>query len=1047
MRKTLLLLLLFCASSMMVVAQRTVSGKVVDESGEALLGVTVLVQGTSTGVTTDIDGNYRISVQDGSVLVFSYVGFETVELTVGNRTTIDITMSGVTELQEVVVTGSAVGKSKETLSFAVGSIDEKLITEVPTTNLGAGLQGKVAGLRVTSVGGQPGSGVSFQARGANSLTTGQNPLIIVDGAFLNGGTLADINPEDIEKIEVLKGSAGASLYGSQAANGVIQIFTKRGSKLSEGETVVTYRGEYGVSELANGFFPVATTHPFQLDGSGNFIFDATGSRVLEDDQIADNPWPNFQNYQDQIFRNGEFNSNYVSVQGRSSTTNFMLSAQRVNDEGVIETIEGYTRNSFKLNVDHRLSDKMDVNTSFGYSNSTQDRLPENGTNALINNILFYPPFYDLSSPNEEDGSLYDWDIDSLGSTIRNPLYTLNNRETTQERNRVIGTIRANYDVNDWLSLNGSASVDRSVNEFEEFINKGYLSDDIRQGVQFDPSDPSQGPGGGIEKSTNVRQSVISRLNAIITRTFNDFDVALRLSYLYEDLTTDFNSVRGDDLAVSGIRSLDNITDVSTLRIQSFAEQVVANSFFAIADVDYQKKYIFSGLVRREGSSLFGPDERWATYYRASAAYRISEDFTIPGFQELKARISYGTAGIRPSFQQRFETFALRNGTASPATFGNDLLRPARSGELEVGLDARFLDRFSLEFNYAKTTTEDQILRINLPGAAGFSAQWRNAGTVEATTYEVALGAEILNTNGFQWNVSFNFDRSRQKITQLDVPPYLTGPGNQQSTIFRIEEGVAFGAMYGQVFATSVDQIQSMADAQVVDPNTGSVYDASGFEINEFGYVVSSAARGTVNEVPIKLIDPTGAPIVQKIGDINPDFRVGIVNNFSWKNVSLYTLFDWKQGGDIYNQSRTWLFRDQIHEDVGNFNLPVSFWNGLYNVNVPNNSAVEDGSFFMLRELGLSYTFTSSQLSGIFGDLMRSVKIGFVGRNLFTITDYTGYHPDITSAPENENQLTNRLQDGVGSNANNPGGDPNVFYFDSFSYPRTKSYSASIQITF
>ncbi|MDN5203162.1 SusC/RagA family TonB-linked outer membrane protein [Fulvivirgaceae bacterium BMA10] len=1039
MKKTLLVLLLvFMAMpfSALLAQTRSVTGTVTSsEDGSGIPGVNVLIQGTTTGVTTDIDGNYKINVPSGdATLLFSYIGFLTQEIAVNSQSVINVELvPDVTRLEEIVVTGSAVGQSQKTVSFSVGKIDEKLIKEVPAPNLGAGLQGKIAGLRVVSGGGQPGSGVAFQARAANSLTAGQNPLVIVDGVFLNGTTLSDINPEDIERIEVLKGSAGASLYGSQAANGVVQIFTKRGAGIDEGKTRVIYRGEYGVSQLATDRFPTATTHHYQVDGSGNFVFDGSGSRVIDDDQLADNPWPNFQDYQDLLFRDGYFGSHYVAVSGRSKTTNFLLSGQRFDQTGVIDGVDGYERNSFRLNVDHRLSDKVDVQVSSMYSTSTQDRLPANGTTALINNIVFFPPFYDLSTPNEEDGSLYDWDIDSLGSTIRNPLYTLHNRETTVDRTRLITNFKVNYDATDWLSFNASAALDRSTNKFEEFIRKGFLSDDLRAGVQFDPTNQANGPGGGLERSTRINNSFIGRVNAIVQKSFGEFNSAIRLSYLYEDLTIDFNSARGDDLAVSGIRSLDNITQ--NFRLQSHAEEIIANSFFAIADIDYQKKYIFSGLIRREGSSLFGPDERWATYFRASGAYRLTEDFDIPGFQELKVRASYGTAGIRPTFEQRFETFTLQNGSFSPGTLGNTFLTPARSGELELGLNAFFLNRFDLEFNYAKTKTEDQVLRVPLSGAAGFSAQWRNAGTIEANTFELSLNTTILDQGDFKWNLLINWDRTTQEITQLDVPAYNTGPGNQQSTIFRIEEGVSFGAMRGQVFATNLDQIRAME----LDP--------SEYTINAVGFVVRNDEIGTTSEAPVKLVDAAGNPVVDIIGDINPDFRMGFANNFSWKNISLYALFDWKKGGDIYNQTRQWLFRDLIHEDVGKYPIATNFWNNLYNVNVPNNAFVEDGTFFMLRELGVSYEFKKEQLSKIFGNAIQGIRLGFVGRNLFTVTDYSGFHPDITSVPRDENQLTDRVQDGVGSDANTPNGDPNLFYFDSFVYPQTKTFTGSIQITF
>lgn len=1011
---------------------RSVSGRVTsaDDSG-GLPGVNVLIKGTTSGSVTDIEGNYKLNVTGGDViLVYSFVGFETRELAVGNRTTIDVVMrADISQLEEIVVTGTAAGQSAKTVSFAVGKIDQKLLNEVPPANLGSGLQGKVSGLRVVTGGGQPGSGVAFQLRAANSLTAGQNPLIIVDGAFLNGSNLSDINPEDIARVEVLKGSAAASLYGSQAANGVIQIFTKRGRGLSEGETRVIYRGEFGVSDLANDKFPTANTHHFKLNSDGTFLIQGS-SFVVDDDGLQDNPYPNFQDYQEQTFRNGNFFTNYLAVQGRSATTNFMVSAQRLDNQGVFNFVDGYERNSFRVNVDHRISDKLDVEISSMYSTSTSNELPANGTSALINNILFILPIYDLNTPNEEDGSLYDWDIDSTSAGIRNPFYTVNNRDIAVDRTRLIGNIKANYDFNDWLSINGSVAVDRSTNNFEEFFIKGFLSDDQRAGVQKSATNP----GGGIERSTRINNSLVARLNAVSQRRFGDFNTAFRLGFLYEDLNSDFNSARGDGLAVTGIRSLDNAT--LNLRLQSEAQEIVANSLFGIADINYKQKYLFSGLFRREGSSLFGPDERWASYYRLSGGYRISEDVAIGGIQELKVRASIGTAGIRPTFEQRFETFTLQSGSATPGTLGNTFLKPASSQEIELGINVSFLDRFDFEFNYVDTRTEDQILRVPLSAAAGFSAQWRNAGIIDATTYEASLNTQIINKGDIRWNLLINFDRTRQTIAGLSVPAYNTGPGNQQSRIFRIEQGGSFGAMHGQVFATSLSQL---AGQEGVNP--------SDYTINAAGYVVRQDQIGTLLEAPYKMLKPDGTPLVEEIGDINADFRMGFANTFRWKNISLYTLFDWKQGGDIYNQTRQWLHRDNRHNEGAQYPIAIGFWNQLYNVNIGNSAFVEDGSFLMLRELSVGYQFQKEQLSGVFGGLLQSVKIGFVGRNLFTFTDYTGFHPDITTTPRDENQLTNRNQDGVGSDVNTPNGDPNIFFFDTFTYPQTKTYAATLQVTF
>ncbi|MCZ6520615.1 MAG: TonB-dependent receptor plug domain-containing protein, partial [Bacteroidetes bacterium] len=321
---SLLLGLIFLAGQVWA-QDRVVTGTVTDDEGATLPGVTVVLKGTSTGTVTDIDGIYKVSVPgNDAILVFSFVGFTTQEVTVGAQSNMDIgLLTDVSQLEEIVVTGSAVGKSRKTLSFAVGVIDETAMTRVPAPNLSSGLQGKVAGLRVNGIGGQPGTGAFFQIRSATSISNGQRPLVIVDGVFMNGSTLADINAEDVERVEVLKGSAGASLYGSQAANGVIQIFTRRGKGLDVGDTKITYRGEWGFSKEANrydinNFTNRTVLNPGDVGHDPNDPNPQFSNRTLG---VATTEIPNLQDYQEKwLFRKGFFQTNYIAVQGRAAQT-------------------------------------------------------------------------------------------------------------------------------------------------------------------------------------------------------------------------------------------------------------------------------------------------------------------------------------------------------------------------------------------------------------------------------------------------------------------------------------------------------------------------------------------------------------------------------------------------------------------------------------------------------------------------------------------------------------------------------------------------------
>lgn len=1035
--------------------QLTVRGTVVaGNTQEPLEGVDVAIKGSGKGTLTDGGGRYEINVPsladmffsrnvEAPTLVFSRSGFQTLEVDVEKGLLMDIVLEAdLDQSDELVYTGTAGGQIKENLCFSVGSLKDELIEATPAPSLGLGLQGKIPGLRVNQVSGQPGQGTFFQLRSANSIANGQQPLLILDGIYLNGSTLADINTEDIDRVEVLKGSAAASLYGSRAANGVIQIFTKNGKWLEVGDTKVTYRGEVGFTNESNQYDLSTFTNR-------EIVNPAAPQPILGNpnpDGINDTELPNLQDYQDQfLFRKGLYHSNYLAIQGKTERTSFLTSIQRLRDEGIIQSFDGFTRNAFRVNIDHQISNKFDVEVNSMFSSSNLDLLDptSNGPGSYIATTLFLTPIFDLDVPNEEDGTAYDWDIDNTGNGITNPLYERANSRQTVDRTRLLGSFQANYKPKNWLTLSYFTGLDRSTNAFEHFVEKGYLSTNspglfgnlVSASVQ-------NSNGGGIHLSNRTSSSLISRLDVVARRKFGGFNGTFRSSLLYEDIMSQYTEGIGENLAVKGIASLDNAQ--SNVFTASEKEEITANSGFLIADIDYKQKLLFSGLVRREGSSLFGPEERWSNYYRVSAGYRLTEDVKIKGFQELKFRASTGTAGVRPNFEQRFETYQLINGTVTKNTLGNKFLRPALSTEVEVGVDATFLKAFQLEFNYVKVKTEDQILLVPLSGAAGFVGQWRNAGVTEATIYEAGLNTDLkqifkIKQRDFTWDVMTTFDRVEQQVTQLDVPAYITGPGVEQANLFLIEEGTSLGTMVGEVFATSTEQLEGQ---EFIDP--------ADYTLNDAGYVVRADQLGTPDERPYKLMDANGNPVVQKIGDINPDFRMGFAHTLTYKGLRIFTLFDWKKGGDIYNLSKQWLYRDQRHQDVSSYeDITAGFFgsDGLYNNLVANNHFVEDGSFFMLREASLSYTFREHQLKNVFKGLIHNIRFSLIGRNLFTMTKYSGFHPDVSSVPMDENTLTNRVQGARGSDLRTPNGDPSLFAVDVFNYPVRRAYSFSLQVTF
>jgi len=383
-------------------AQRTVSGKVTDDVGEGLPGVNVVIKGTTTGTTTDIDGNYQLQLNDGDVLVFSFVGFETQEVNTGGRTVIDVTMGGVTELQEVVVTGVTEGTSAKKLSFSVNKVNEDLLNEAPALDAGNALRGKVAGVQIVQSSGLPGNAASINLRGSTTLSgSSTQPLIIVDGIITPPGSagLADIPMNDVESIEVLKGAAGSSLYGSLAGNGVIQIITKRGSQ-EYGKTRVTFRSEYGTNEILRKI-DLSESHAFSLNADGSYELDENGQRINDTEQIFDNPYPRIFDQQEIVFPGRNFNNNFISIGSTTEKTNFYASFDNLKNEGLVPGQLPYERQSIKVNVDHAISDRLDAGISAGYISSDGTTPQEGGQTGFIYGALLAEPDIDLNAPNPD----------------------------------------------------------------------------------------------------------------------------------------------------------------------------------------------------------------------------------------------------------------------------------------------------------------------------------------------------------------------------------------------------------------------------------------------------------------------------------------------------------------------------------------------------------------------------------------------------------------------------------------------------------------------
>ncbi len=1050
-------------------ATGTLTGTVVDAtSGRSLESAQVYISALNQGALTNAQGRFIMLNQvpagthEVSVELIGYTSVtQEVTVTAGQTTTVEFRMeSTALKLQELVVTGVAGSTPRVKLPFTVEKVDFEDMP-VPTPSADGLIAGKVPGAKVVKGSGQPGSDGSIMLRGPTTITGSQNPLIIVDGVITDN-TLADISSLDVESVEIVKGAAAASLYGSRAQNGVVQIRTRRGSGLSVDQARITVRNEYGKQNL-EGSTPFSHYHSYAMNANGDII-DADGNAVdiryfydkntgevcepvldplgvncappnpvlnggVSAKSFQDGAWPYpLYDQVDRFFHPGDFYSGYVAAEGRTGSTNYRASFSHQLETGVVDLNSGFKLNGFRLNLDHQILDNVNISLSTYYSKSAQEDLG----GSPFYDLAFIAPFANLQQRSAATANVgpcgaqgcYIWRPDPL-SQEANPLYLLDLQDQRDWRQRFLGSANVVWSPISWFELEGNFSLDQQNYWQSNITPSGVVSDQSGVG------------DGTLSKSQQHDNDMNASFTASFNKSFGDLTTRTKVRYLLEDQHQEAFNVNGRNLSAKGVPSLDNI--VGSINAGSSIQDVLAEGYFFITALDYQGKYVGDFLVRRDGSSLFGEQERWQTYYRASGAWRMAQEAWWPfdNLNEFKLRYSIGTAGGRPRFAAQYETYSVSNGVISPVSLGNKFLKPELSTEQEVGLETVFYNKINAGVTYAWSTVEDQLLQVPLPGYVGFSSQWQNAGTLESNTIEAFVETALVDRPDITWTSRVNFDRTHQTITQLDIAPYRTG-------FFYVREGEELGTFYGSRWANQCGDLPSGTDCSEFQVNDDGllVWVGSG---NSYTDGISKDLWGSSAEVngdsykwgiPIKAIDSEGSNFLF-MGNTTPDFNLSWSNTVRWKNLSFYTLFDGEFGADIYNQTRAYAYRDNRSGDqdqAGKSDAQkksIDYYQVLYNVNSNSSWFVENGTFVKIREASLRYNFDQSAVQSMFGSLgVTGMNVNLIGRNLLTFTDYKGYDPEVGTG-------------GQGSG----GGSEAIGRVDNFGYPNFRTISASLEIIF
>ena len=1037
-------LLVFVASfagAQIAQAQATITGRVTNAQGAPVEGVNVYIPSLNIGVATGTGGTFRIVVPAANAngqtttLTARRLGFapQSRQIVLSGEQNLDFALAAdVTRLESVVTTGVAAATSTRDLSISVGKVSEDQLKDVPPVSPTAALAGKVSGVKVGFSNNQPGNEPVIRVRTSTNLTLqGNQPIILIDGIASKNG-MSDINGADIETIEVLKGAASANSYGSDAANGVVAITTKRGKNATDDKVNFLTRHEIGTSNIEH-YVPLTKHHPFVQDATGAFVLTSAGQRTVKADHYVDADYP-AGTYRDQlhtVLKTGSFTQNYLQAALRRGNTNFSTSYSHDTDRGLLPFVKGFRRGNYRLNLDQGLTSKIDMSASLLYSVSNNDQpstlsnfTDDNTAGSFFFSLLQAPPDVDLTFPNGPGTTKYSpvLPADATGGTSRgNPLYELANRSFDDRRERLFGSFTGRYRPTGWLTLDASYGTDR-LNQ----RSNNYYARDLLDPNNTDEETPDRG-NFRIQTANNVASN--TQVNATTNFQFSQLRSTTRLTYLYEDeIRRDFGSQTGI-LSVFGIPNFD-----AAPQSGSSAQDSIGSHLFTIKTLNgfitqnfnYGDRYILQVLGRRDGSSLFGSANRWHSFYGISGAWRISEDFHIPGFQDLKIRAARGTAGVRPGFEYQYETYTLFQGQLSKATVGNPDLKPAVQTENEVGVNASFLDRFDLEYVKSDRHTDGAFLLIPLSSAKaiGYTGQYQNAARIGGRTHELSFNARVFDNPNFSYNMTLTGERSRQKIDNMNHAPFRPTALGQGQNVFYYKSGEQLGVIYGHRWIRNLNELKDNPLNANIDLNL--------YTVNSDGYVVLKSTVGTPNERAITYVDKNGNNTVQ-IGDVNPNYNFGWGNTIRARGFTLYGLFDGSKGGNIYNFTKQWMFQDQRHADLDQAGKAqadkkaLEYYSvGFYDGQNANSYFVEDGSYVKLRELSLSYSLGENMLNQLrFLGLgsNRSVKVALIGRNLKTWTKYSGYDPEAASV-----------------------GDFN-YRIDGFRYPSMRQLTGQIEIGF
>lgn len=996
-------------------AQVKLTGKVTNSNGNPAEGITVSIKGTTAGTTTDFAGTYTLkaNLKPGNyTIVFAGVGFKSFEKKVdlGASSMLDASLTeDVNKLDEVVVTGTSAGTTKKQMGSYVSTVKAADLSRGAASNALQALQGKTAGAQITQNSGDPAGGMSVRLRGISSINSSSEPLYIVDGVIINnssprttntqtnydGGNFVgvvgtnravDINPADIDRIEVLNGAAAAAIYGSRANSGVIQIFTKRGTS---GAPTVTFNSSVMFSSLRKKLEVNQASTKFggPTDGPGAQTQDILSPALTNTTNVTR------YDYQDLIFRNATGTDNNISVSGGNDNTKYFFSGSYFFNQGIIRNTD-FQRFSFRTNIDQKLNKWASLNMGINYVNSQANEKPDgNSFFSPMNSVTILGNFHNLTA-RDANGNLQT--IGNLGRV--NPISVIEDFQQISRTNRVISNMGLKLRPAKGLTVDYTMGIDNFSQVGTTFMPPfAYNVNAAFFGGGTTSNDASL--NGYASTGNNTFFGINHDINVTYTTSITkDLSSVTQLGYSEQYERNIYSLVQGRGLAPY----IQVVSSASTpLPSADSRAEFSVNGVFIQQNFKYRNHLFLTAALRRDGSSVFGPDRRNQVYSKSNVSYVLSETeywkkLKLSKWWDLaKVRLAYGESGNLTGIgaYDRFNlytasAFNSRTALNSSGTLANADIRPERQVELEYGVDFGFLaNRINLSVNLYNKRVNDLLLNRFVAPSTGFTSVLGNIGNLKNTGFELMLSATPILKKDFSWTITGIYNRNKNEV--LDIGAGLITFATNGGAPVALIQGQAVGVFYGTFFATNGGG--SFSKNSIGLPNHGGlVLNAAGIPRQEAG-VQNSVLSYTPQRDAAGL--PTGTPLRKVIGDPNPTYTTTLTNEFTYKKLNFRVQIDATKGNEVFNadfRTRQGVGNGKVAEMEHRGQLPrgyIAAATGVYNI---EEWRIDDGSNVRIREISLSYNL------GKVSKLFRDFSINFTGRNLFVWTNYIGYDPEVNA---------------------------------------------------